>query len=83
MGGCNCGKNAKPTGFGVNPRQEQSELNALVRANEPNGAQQQAAAAQSTQQSFSVRDRGGKVQSFGSRLERNAFITREGGTILP
>lgn len=83
--GCNCSKNAKPTGFGSNDRSGQSRsAHTPDQAQESaplNGAQQQAAAA-GAQQSFTLRDRAGKVQSFGSRLERSAFQTRNGGTII-
>lgn len=84
MGDCNCGKNARPTGFGSNPRQEQQQLqeNLLARQDAPrNGAQEQAAASGNTQ-SFSLRDRSGTVQSFGSALERNAFMARQGGSVV-
>lgn len=87
MGECNCGKNGRPTGFGTNPRQEQQIQNDLLSgrsgAERPlNGAQQQARESGSTQQSFTLRDRAGRVQHFGSALERNAFYARQGGTIL-
>lgn len=85
MGDCNCKKNARPTGFGVNPRQEQNDQNSRVldqQSRAVNAAQEQAIAA-GGQQSFTLRDRSGTVQSFGSKLERQAFMVREGGTILP
>ncbi|QGZ16707.1 hypothetical protein PBI_DEWDROP_59 [Microbacterium phage Dewdrop] len=84
MGDCNCGKNSRPTGFGSNPTQEQrlqEQLLAQSRNQPMNGAQEQARAA-GGQQSFTLRDRSGAVQSFGSSLERNAFMARQGGTIL-
>lgn len=84
MGNCNCGKNAKPTGFGVSPGQEQQDQNRTVleqQSRAMNAAQEQAIAS-GGRQSFTLRDRSGSVQSFGSTLERNAFIAREGGTIL-
>lgn len=84
MGDCNCGKNARPTGFGVNPRDEQRQQDALVarQSERPlNGAQQQARDSGSTQHSYTLRDRAGTVQHFGSALERNAFMARQGGTI--
>ncbi|AWN07727.1 hypothetical protein HOT31_gp056 [Microbacterium phage Hendrix] len=84
MGECNCGKNARPTGFGTNPRQEQQVQNELLSsADRPlNGAQQQARESGSATQSFTLRDRSGHVQHFGSALERNAYYARQGGTIL-
>lgn len=81
---CNCGKNAKPTGFGSNDRTASSRT-ASSQPAQPvplNGAQQQALDSGSTVQSFTLRDQSGRVQSFGSRLERNAFRERNGGTIL-
>ena len=84
--GCNCNKNASPTGFGSTPRTaEQQQLNQQVQSqqNVPlNGAQQQAVASGS-QQSFRLRDSSGRLQSFGSALERNAYRVRNGGVILP
>jgi len=87
MGDCNCRKNARPTGFGSTARQGEAEanrsgsttLNQESRA--MNAAQEQAVQA-GGQASFALRDRSGRVQSFGSRLERNAFMAREGGTIV-
>lgn len=84
MAGCNCSKNAKPTGFGSNDRTGQGRTARPAQPATPvplNGAQEQAAAAGATQ-SFTMRDRSGRVQSFGSRLERSAFLTRNGGTII-
>lgn len=80
---CGCNKNARPTGFGVSSTQEQIDQNLAAQRATLNGAQEQALASGSTTQSFTMRDRSGTVQSFGSRLERNAFIAREGGTIIP
>lgn len=84
MGDCNCGKNARPTGFGSNPTQEQRlQEQLLAQQDRPlNGAQQQARESGSSQQSFQLRDRAGQVQHFGSALERNAFMARQGGTIV-
>lgn len=83
MGACNCGKNARPTGFGSNPRQEQEQLQESLLAGQSaprNGAQEQAAASGNSQ-SFTMRDRSGRTQTFGSALERNAFMARQGGSI--
>ncbi|QNJ55945.1 hypothetical protein SEA_RASPUTIA_55 [Microbacterium phage Rasputia] len=84
MGNCNCGSNARPTGFGTNPRDEQRQQQEAV-ANQRqalNGAQQQARDSGSRTQSFTLRDRAGQVQHFGSALERSAFMARQGGTIV-
>lgn len=84
MGDCNCGKNARPTGFGTNLNAEQrAQVEEVARQGlaPSNGAQQQAVAAGGVQ-GFNLRTSDGRVQSFGSALERNAHKVRHGGTII-
>lgn len=70
--GCQCGKGAKPTGFGTSIQDAQRQA-----ANE----QLAADAKKSRTQSFALKTTSGKTMSFGSKLQRDAWQRRNGGTL--
>ncbi len=84
MGGCNCGKNGAPTGWGSTPTAEQlQQQQAEEQARQvPQNAAQEQALASGSSMGFALRDRTGRTQTFGSTLERNAFLARNGGSII-
>ncbi|MDF2694843.1 MAG: hypothetical protein K0S65_3226 [Labilithrix sp.] len=83
MGGCNCGKST-PTGYGTPLTAEQRAQQAAIQAQsqQPTNAAQAQAVASGQPMGFALRTSDGRVQSFGSALERNAEKARRGGTII-
>jgi hypothetical protein len=83
MGGCNCGKNRQPTGYGQvrqvpadnnTDREERSRQAATANANRTGSP-----APLGMTQNFTLQTRDGGTQSFGSKLEADAARIRAGG----
>ena len=68
--GCNCRKPKPPTGFGVTPKKETKAPESSSPASPPPTTDQE--------QNFTMTDGAGRTQSFGSKLERDAAMRRQG-----
>lgn len=84
--GCNCSKNkAQPTGFArpSTATQDATRAAAGIQTPQPQASGTDTSTKGATE-SFTLQDRNGRTQSFGSKLEANAARVRAGGgTIRP